>query len=101
MPAVPRIQRSVPHGPVVRAREPIPVVATIHWHGGRTSQEQALAVAWTRTEVEIRWVDPWGGEQVDWVPARDVRRPGQPAPGHGTDESRPPVPRSRGGKRRW
>lgn len=77
MPVVPRIRRSVPEGPVTTAPQPIPVVATLHWHGGHTTQEQALAVAWTRTEVQVRWTDPWGAQRDDWVPAADVRRPGQ------------------------
>lgn len=98
MPAVPRIQRSVPHGPVTTAAEPIPVIATIRWHGGHTSEEQAHALAWTRTEVEVRWTDPWGGEHSDWVEAQDVRRPGEPARDVPSIE-RPP--RSSGKRRRW
>lgn len=98
MPTVPRIRRSLPTGPVTTAAEPIPVIATIRWHGGQTSEEQALALAWTRTEVEVRWTDPWGGEHDDWLEAADVRRPGEPAR---TVENPERPPRSPGRKPRW
>ena len=99
MPVVPRIQRTLPNGPVTQAPEPIAVIATIRWHGGHTSEEQALALAWTRTEVEVRWTDPWGADHEDWVPAEDVRRPGvdHSAP----SEARQDSPRSTGRKQRW
>lgn len=100
MPAVPRIQRSVPHGPVTAARQPIEVIATIRWHGGDTTDEDAVAVAWTRTEVEVRWTDPWGGEHTDWIDAVDVRRLGQAAaPSAESRAERPP--RSNGRRQRW
>ena len=97
MPAVPRIQRCVPNGPVTRAEPPIEVIATIRWHGGDTTDEAALAVAWTRTEVEVTWTDPWGAEHTDWIDAVDVRRPG--AAKEATDAAQ--APRSRGRRPRW
>ena len=97
VPAVPRTLRTVPTGPITIAPEPIPVIATIRWHGGHTSEEQSHAVAWTRTEVEVRWIDPWGAEHSDWIDAGDVRRPGEPAR-EPVNADRPP--RS-SGKRRW
>lgn len=99
VPAVPRIQRAVPDGPVTRAGEPIPVIVTIRWHNGPPTECAALAVAWTRAAVEVRWTDPWGQEQTDWVEAADVRRPGAPpAPAAG-----PQMPTSRGRRKnnRW
>jgi hypothetical protein len=98
VPAVPRIQRVVPQGPVTTAREPIPVVATIRWHGSEPSDVLALAVAWTRQAVEIRWTDPWGAAHTDWIDAGDVRRDvaGRTAR---PDQARPP--RSRGRRPRW
>ena len=98
MPAVPRILRTVPTGPITTAREPIPVIATIRWHGGQTSEESAHALAWTRTEVEVRWADPWGAERADWIDAGDVRRPGGPAR-ESVNADRPP--RSSGKRHRW
>ncbi|MFN0283908.1 MAG: hypothetical protein ACKVZ6_18295 [Kineosporiaceae bacterium] len=98
MPAVPRIQRAVPVGPVTTAQDPIPVVATIRWNAGDPSEVPALAVGWTRTAVEVRWADPWGGEHTDWLDAGDVRRAGE-ARGARPDRIRPP--RSRGRRPRW
>ena len=43
MPAVPRFRRTEPTGPVTKAPEPIPVLATIRWHAGHATEEQALA----------------------------------------------------------
>ncbi|WP_143447806.1 hypothetical protein [Kineosporia sp. R_H_3] len=98
MPAVPRFRRTEPTGPVTRAPEPIPVLATIRWHAGHATEEQALAVAWTRNAVEVTWTDPWGAERTDWVEASDVRRPGEPARAV-ENPDRPP--RSSGRRPRW
>lgn len=98
MPAVPRFRRTEPNGPVTTAPEPIPVLATIRWHGGHTTEEQAVAIAWTQTEVEVTWTDPWGAERTDWVEASDVRRPGEPAR---TAENLERPPRSSGRRPRW
>src|SRR3954464_9515970 len=60
MPQVPRIRRADPCTPPAQAREPIPVEVTMIWHDGTRQDYDALAVAWTREEVEVQWTTPWG-----------------------------------------
>ena len=74
MPRVPRIVRTVPSGPIVRADEPIAVIARLRWHRGEVTDASALAVAWTSQAVQIEWTTPSGDRRTDWVPAADVRR---------------------------
>ena len=80
MPAVPRIARSLPRGPVTRPNQGIPVTATLHWADGSVTEVIATAVAWTHDSVEIRWTFD-GDERNDWIAAADVR--GRAAPGSG------------------
>ncbi len=111
MPQVPRIQRTIPNGPVTTAPYPVPVVGTIRWHDGAVTEVPALAVAWTRDAVEVRWTDPWGAEHTDWIEAVDVRRrpadpddpDATPGGGGGPDPGRLPgrTPRSSGRRPRW
>ena len=75
MPSVPRIVRALPHGPITRPEQGIPVVARLRWHHGVDKDVLATATAWTRDAVEISWeVDPGSGLRSDWVPADGVRR---------------------------
>ena len=75
MAQVPRIRRAEPSGPATQPRRGIPVIARLVWHDGATDEVEALAVAWTATEVEIEWTTPWHA-----APSRlDPRRPGDPA----------------------
>lgn len=62
-----------PEGPVTRATEMIPVLVHLRYALGLPDVEDhpADAVAWTATQVLVRW----GSPQVEvWLPARDVRR---------------------------
>ena len=74
MPQVPRIRRAEPSGSATRPLRPLPVVVTMIWHDGTREDYDALAVAWTRTEVEVQWTTPWAERRRDWVPAQQVRR---------------------------
>jgi hypothetical protein len=75
MPSVPRIVRAVPHGPVTRPEQGLPVLARIRWHHGVEQEVPATATAWTRDGVEISWeVSVGAGLRSDWIPAVDVRR---------------------------
>jgi hypothetical protein len=75
MSSVPRIVRAVPHGPITRPLQGIPVVAHIRWHHGREHDVPATATAWTQDGVEISWEEtPGSGLRSDWIPATDVRR---------------------------
>jgi hypothetical protein len=75
MPSVPRIVRAVPHGPITRPEQGLPVVARIRWHHGVEQEVPATATAWTRDGVEISWeVTIGAGLRSDWIPAADVRR---------------------------
>jgi hypothetical protein len=74
MPQVPRIRRAMPSTDVVPAQQPLPVEVTMIWHDGRPEDYDGLAVAWTRSEVEVQWTTPWGDQRRDWVTAGQVRR---------------------------
>ncbi len=74
-----RIVRAVPTGPITRPDTPVPVVVTIHWHRGDITEMDATALAWTSNAVEVEWRSHLG-LRSDWIPADQVRRPGQPAP---------------------
>ncbi len=78
MSTAPRIYTSVPNGPITTAVEPVAVVAVIRWKTAPPEEVEALAVAWTRSEVYVRWVFQ-GVSRQDWLPAADVRRAGAPA----------------------
>lgn len=72
----PRLARAIPSNPVTRPDTGIPVIATLHWNDGQTTEVAALATAWTRDAVEITWT--WGPRtrepRSDWIPAEHVRR---------------------------
>jgi hypothetical protein len=71
---LPRLRHVTPSGPVTPAASPIPVDAVITWYDGRHAPVEALAVAWTREQVEVEWTTPWGDLRRDWVNAYDVHR---------------------------
>lgn len=77
MPAVPRIARALPHGPITRPKKGIPVIARLHWASGQDTEVLAEAVAWTQDSVEVRWQfdDAW---RSDWISAKDVRSRTEP-----------------------
>jgi hypothetical protein len=80
MSAVPRIYRATPQGTVTTADPPIDIVAVLHWMTTpEPSETPALAVAWTRTEVQIEWQFN-GQPRRDWIDAEHVRRHGEPRP---------------------
>lgn len=88
-PIVPRVQHVLPHGPVTRSHAPLPVVVLITWHDGRRTTEDAMAVAWTRSEVLVEWTTPWGVPHQVWVRAEVVsRRTAPPLSGQGTSGAR-------------
>src|SRR4249920_1650219 len=74
MAQVPRIRRVEPSGPATQPQRGIPVIARLIWHDGATSDVEALAVAWTTTEVEIEWTTPWLDRRRDWIRADQVSR---------------------------
>jgi hypothetical protein len=74
MAQVPRIRRTQPAGAVTHPEHGIPVIARLVWHDGATSDVDALAVAWTRSEVEIEWTTPWADLRRDWIRADQVTR---------------------------
>ena len=74
MPQVPRIRRAQPSAYVVQSLRPLPVEVTMIWHDGSREAYDALAVAWTRSEVEVQWTTPWNDTRRDWVTAGQVRR---------------------------
>jgi hypothetical protein len=74
MAQVPRIRRVEPTGPTTQPQHGIPVVARLVWHDGATSDVDALAVAWTASEVEIEWTTPWADRRRDWIRAEQVSR---------------------------
>jgi hypothetical protein len=80
MPSVPRIVRAIPKGAITRPEVGIPVYARIRWHHGAEPEVPATATAWTREAVEITWEVPGVGLRADWIPAADVRRPGDSRP---------------------
>jgi hypothetical protein len=67
MPQVPRIRRVEPSGDAVRPAEAVPVIVTMTWHDGSRDDTTGVAVAWTRSEVEVEWRTPWGDVRRDWV----------------------------------
>lgn len=73
-----RIVRAVPTGTITRPDTPVPVVITIAWHRGDLTEMDAVALAWTANAVEVEWRSHLG-LRTDWIPAEQVRRPGQPA----------------------
>jgi hypothetical protein len=97
MPAVPRIDRAVPHGPKNHPEQGIPVIATLHWHHGVDQEVLATAIAWTRNAVEVSWeMEPGEGLRSDWIPAHDVRRLGEaPKPVNLPPRTRAGTPRPR------
>ncbi|HYY09616.1 MAG TPA: hypothetical protein VE781_01685 [Kineosporiaceae bacterium] len=74
MTQVPRIRRAEPSGAATQPRHAIPVIARLVWHDGAADEVDALAVAWTATEVEIEWTTPWSQRRRDWIRADQVRR---------------------------
>jgi hypothetical protein len=97
MSAVPRIARAIPHGSITRPEVGIPVVARLRWASGQDVDVVAMAVAWTRDAVEVRWQH--GDEfRTDWIPAGDVRRNLDDPP---RDSGRPPSSRGQPKKNRW
>jgi hypothetical protein len=97
MSAVPRIARVIPHGAITRPADGIPVVARLRWANGEDVDVVAVAIAWTRQSVEIRW-QYYGEFRTDWISPADVRRTmSEPAP----DPSRPPSSRGQFKKNRW
>jgi hypothetical protein len=97
MPAIPRIARAIPHGTITRPELGIPVVARLHWANGRDVDVAALAIAWTREAVEVRWQNR-DEFREDWIPAGDVRRTVEEPV---RDSERPPSSRGRLKKNRW
>jgi hypothetical protein len=79
MPAMPRIYRSTPHGPITTAATPIAVIVTLRWMTSEPTDVLAQAVAWTRTEVQVEWQFE-GRPRQDWIDAADVRRHGHARP---------------------
>lgn len=91
MTMVPRILRSLPHGPISRPGTSVPVTARLRWANGQQTDVSALAVAWTYDSVEIRW-EYRGESRTDWISATDVRsQPEPPTP----EERLPAQARSR------
>jgi hypothetical protein len=74
MTRLPRLLRQSPVGPVTQARPPVPVIALITWHDGHTTTEDAMALAWTHTEVLVEWTTPWGSPHQVWLCADHVQR---------------------------
>jgi hypothetical protein len=72
----PELLTQEPTGPITRAREPIPVLAVVHWAppwGDGPLPVDGLALAWTPTQglVQVVWL---GGPIEVWVPAGDIHR---------------------------
>lgn len=72
----PELVTEAPTGPITRAREPIPVLAVVHWAppwGDGALPVDGLALAWTSTQglVQVAWL---GGPVEVWVPAGDIHR---------------------------
>jgi hypothetical protein len=100
-----------PTGPITRAREPIPVLAVVHWAPGAGEGPlpvDALALAWTPTQglVQVGWLGGpvevgAGRRHSPRAPARHIGRRRRPP----TDPQRPrrragPRPRARQEPRR-
>ena len=97
MSAIPRIARAIPHGSITRTAEGIPVVARLRWANGQDVDVVAVAIAWTRQAVEVRWQHR-DELRTDWIPAGDVRRTMDEPP---RDSSRPPSSRGQPRRARW
>jgi hypothetical protein len=97
MPSVPRIARAIPSGAITRSETGIPVVARMRWASGQDVDVVAVALAWTRDAVQVRWMH-YEEPHTDWIPAADVRR-SMDAPV--ADADRPPSPRGALKKNRW
>jgi hypothetical protein len=72
----PELLTDEPTGPITRVREPIPVLAVVHWAppwGEGPLPVDALAIAWTPTQglVQVAWL---GGPVEVWVPASNIHR---------------------------
>lgn len=68
-------------GPVTTASPSIPVIARLIWksQAPTITDVPALALAWTRTAVLVRWWMPYTGQEEGryfehWIEARTVRR---------------------------
>lgn len=97
MSAVPRIARAIPHGSITRPEAGIPVVARLRWANGQDVDVVAVAIAWTREAVEVRWQNR-DEFRTDWIPAGDVRRTmEEPA----NESIRPPSSRGQPRRARW
>ena len=97
MPVVPRIARVIPHGTITRPQTGLPVIARLRWASGEDVDVAATAIAWTRSAVEIRWLN--GDEpRTDWIAAVDVRRSLSDPP---AEADRPPSSRGQVRKNRW
>jgi hypothetical protein len=90
VPTIARIRRAMPHGDITEPAEGLPVWVWIIWHDALKPPEQvpAIAVAWTRHEVQVVWESHGFGRQVTWLPAELVWRAHRPAP----EITRWPVP---------
>ncbi|MCG2620484.1 hypothetical protein LVY72_00995 [Arthrobacter sp. I2-34] len=60
-------------GPARVTREPYGREPYVRARIGRDTVD-GKAIAWTRTEVQVKWVDRDGAMRTDWVPAQAVRR---------------------------
>ena len=97
MSVVPRIARIIPQGTITRPETGLPVIARLRWANGEDVDVAAVAIAWTRVAVEIRWLH--GTEsRTDWIAAADVRRHLADPP---ADADRPPTSRGQIRKNRW
>lgn len=63
---------------VVRPPEPMPVKAWVTQRQSGSFEADALAVAWTDRQVEVRYQDKHGREGFAWLWASAVRRPHLP-----------------------
>ena len=97
MSSVPRITRAIPHGTITRPELGIPVYARLRWANGQDVDVAAIAIAWTRDAVEIRWQNR-DESRTDWISADDVRRTVEEPV---RDSSRPPSSRGQFRKNRW
>lgn len=71
----PRIQETRPTGPITYARQPLPVRVRLRWNLGAEYLivNNAWAMAWTRDEVCIFWME--GDLHISaWLAASQVRR---------------------------
>jgi len=59
---------------MVQPETPLPVRAWITSGRGKSFHADAHAVAWTSTQVRVRYLDPGGREGFAWVWASAVRR---------------------------